>query len=67
MRLRPSECVFGSLELLRLAFVTRFRFKGPYWHWRMETAFGRGKPPRAEMLRAALRYGAWARRMRKGV
>jgi len=66
MRLRASEWVLGSLELLRLAALTRFRFKGPYWRWRMETAFGRGEPPRGEMLRAAIKYGAWARRMRRG-
>lgn len=66
MRVRASEWVFGSLELLRLGFVTRFRFGGPYWAWRMETAFGRGKPSRSEMVRSAVKYGAWARRMRKG-
>ena len=66
MRVRASEWVSGSLELLRLAWVTRFRFRGPYWHWRMETAFGRGTPSRSEMARAAVKYGAWARRMRKG-
>ena len=65
MRLRPSEWILGSLELLRLGFVTGFRFKGPYWQWRFQTAFGRGTPPRGEMIRAAVRYGAWARRMRK--
>lgn len=66
MRVRPSDWIFGSLELLRLGFVTGFRFKGAYWQWRMETAFGRGQPPRGEMIRAAVRYGAWARRMRTG-
>ena len=58
MHNRPSDWLFGPLELLRLAVVTRFRFKGPYWHWRMETAFGRAPDARAA-LRTAL-----ARRMR---
>jgi hypothetical protein len=54
-------------ELARLAAVTRFRFRGPYWRWRMHTAFGRGYPrSRWELVQAVLAYGRWMRRMRRG-
>lgn len=58
---------FGGLyELARLAVITRARFNGPYWHWRLHTAFGRGYPPRAETIRAVLAYGRWVYRSRRG-
>jgi len=57
----------GLYELARLGVITGFRFRGPYWSWRLETAFGRGYPSsRRELLRAVLAYGAWMRRMRRG-
>lgn len=56
----------GLYELLRLGVITRFRFSGPYWQWRLHTAFGRGQPPRAEMLRSVLDYGRWVYRTRRG-
>ena len=34
----------GIYELIRLGVISRFRFRGAYWQWRMDTAFGRGKP-----------------------
>lgn len=55
----------GAWELLRLAVRSRFRLRGPYWAWRWHTAFGRGAPPRGELVRSVLRYGHWARRMRR--
>jgi len=64
---RFLDTVWGLYELARLAVITRFRFRGRYWRWRMETAFGRGLPrSRAALIRAAIRYGAWAHRMRTG-
>jgi hypothetical protein len=59
---------FGAVyELARLGVITRFRFRGPYWRWRMHTAFGRGYPSsRAELVAAVLAYGRWMRRMRRG-
>lgn len=59
------ETIGGCCELIRLGFLTRFRFNGPYWQWRLHTAFGRGKPPRREMIRATLDYGRWIYRMRR--
>lgn len=56
----------GLWELGRLAALTRFRFKGPYWRWRVHTAFGRGYPTRRELARGVLAYGRWVRRMRRG-
>ena len=64
---RLLDTFWGLTELARLAIITRCRFRGRYWRWRMETAFGRGMPEsRIELLKAAIRYGAWARRMRTG-
>lgn len=57
----------GLYELLRLGVITRFRFSGPYWHWRLHTAFGRGYPAtRAQTVRAVLDYGRWVYRARRG-
>ena len=56
----------GLWQLLRLFALMRFRFGGAYWQWRMQTAFGRGRPPRGEMLHAALAYARWMHRMRVG-
>jgi hypothetical protein len=59
---------FGGLwELFRLGWLSRFRFRGPYWEWRMHTAFGRGYPAsRMELVRSILEYGRWMYRMRRG-
>ena len=66
--LGPRKTLSGLLELIRLAIVTRFRLRGPYWRWRMETALGRdrSKWPSARERRASiLRYAAWAREIRR--
>ncbi|MFG0284631.1 MAG: hypothetical protein ACF8R7_09440 [Phycisphaerales bacterium JB039] len=61
-----ADTIGGLWELLRLGWLTRFRFRGPYWQWRMHTAFGRGYPPRRELIASVLEYGRWMRRMRRG-
>ena len=58
----------GAWNLLLLGFATRFRLRGKYWSWRMETAFGADRskwPPAHERRRAALEYGAWVGSMRR--
>lgn len=57
----------GSVyELLRLAALTRLRFRGKYWRWRFATVFGRGVPDsRIELIARALDYGRWVRRLRR--
>lgn len=55
------------LALARLGVQTRFRMRGAYWRWRMETAFGNDParmPPRSERIRSIIEYGAWVHRMR---
>lgn len=62
-----ADTLGGVYELARLGVVSRFRFRGAYWSWRMHTAFGRGYPAnRAELVKAVLEYGRWAHRMRTG-
>ncbi len=60
---------FGGLwALLCLGVQTRFRFGGPYWQWRLDTAFGADpdhRPPKRQMIRATLMYGRWLYRMRR--
>lgn len=56
----------ATYELARMAIVARFRLRGPYYTWRWQTAFGRGTPPRAELLRGLVEFGAWAHRVRTG-
>lgn len=60
------DTIAGGLELLRLGFLSRFRFRGVYWSWRMHTAFGRGLPAsRWEVVRAAIDYGRWIHAIRR--
>lgn len=60
------DTIGAIYELARLAVITRFRFRGPYWRWRFETAFGRGMPAtRRELLRRLLDYARWMHRMRR--
>jgi hypothetical protein len=59
------ETLGGLWQLLRLGFLSKFRFRGPYWKWRNHTAFGRGVPPKGELVRGVLEYGRWMHRMRK--
>jgi hypothetical protein len=57
----------GIYELLRLGVITRFRFRGAYWSWRLQTAFGRGYPEsRVELVASVLDYGRWVYRTRRG-
>lgn len=64
---RLLDVIGGLYELARLGWITRFRFGGPYWKWRLHTAFGRGRPgSKAELVRSVLRYGVWMRQMRRG-
>jgi len=63
---RPVETLAGCWQLLRLLILSRFRIRGRYWHWRQETAFGRGMPRnRLETIKALLEYGRWMARVRK--
>ncbi len=63
---RPLQNLSALYHLFRLAALSRFRFKGPYWTWRMHTAFGRGMPAtRTELCRSLLEYGRWVARMRR--
>jgi hypothetical protein len=59
------ETLGGLWQLFRLAILSRFRFGGAYWKWRRHTAFGRGVPPRGEMVHGIIEYGRWMHRMRK--
>lgn len=64
---RLVEFLGGLYELARLGVISRFRFRGAYWQWRLHTAFGRGYPAsRAELLRSVLEYGRWMYRTRRG-
>lgn len=57
----------GLYQLVRLGCITGFRFSGPYWQWRLQTAFGRGYPSsRLELIKSILEYGRWVHRMRRG-
>lgn len=57
----------GLWQLLRLGILTRFRFRGDYWQWRLATAFGTMRTAtRTEMLRSVIDYGRWMHRTRRG-
>lgn len=55
----------GMYELLRLGILTGFRFRGPYWQWRLHTAFGKGYPARGELVLSVIRYARWVHQMRR--
>jgi hypothetical protein len=62
---RFLESLGGLYQLARLGVISKFRFKGAYWQWRMHTAFGRGYPStRAELIRSILEYGRWMHRLK---
>ena len=64
---RAIDAIGGLYELARLAAISRLRFTGPYWDWRLHTAFGRGMPAsRSELIRGVLAYGRWVYRTRRG-
>ncbi len=63
---RLLDTLGGLYELARLGVISGFRFKGPYWTWRMHTAFGRGSPPRRELITSVLEYARWVHRTRRG-
>lgn len=66
MLIRDLITLPGALyELGRLGVISGFRFRGPYWQWRLHTAFGKGYPSRPELIRSVLEYGRWVRRMRR--
>jgi len=62
-----ADTAGGVYQLARLAVITRFRFRGEYWTWRMHTAFGNqhGRS-RGEIVRSVVEYGRWIHRVRRG-
>jgi len=65
------ENLAALYELLRLGVITRFRFRSPYWRWRLHTAFGGPQAAHPISLfsraRATLAYGRWVHRMRRSM
>lgn len=62
----PLDILGGLWQLLRLGWISRFRFMGPYWQWRLHTAFGKGYPSsRWELVKSVISYGIWMHRMRR--
>jgi len=62
------ETISGLWHLARLAARSGFRLRGPYWRWRMETAFGTRRDERlsrADRCRAILAYARWVHRMKR--
>lgn len=64
--MRPEGAGVGVVGVIRgvwglglVAVETRLRVRGPYWAWRMQTAYGTQRPGRGELLRDALAFGAW--------
>ena len=60
--------IIVAMEQEVMPLVTRFRLRGRYWRWRMDTALGSDRtrwPSFGERRRAFIQFGAWARRIRK--
>jgi hypothetical protein len=60
------DSIGGVYELARLAVLTRCDFHGPYWTWRLHTAFGNSPINRGEAARSVLKYARWIRHQRRG-
>lgn len=60
------ETIGGCWQLVRLAWISRFNLRGPYWQWREHTAFGEPGTisPRARR-HALMDYARWVHRMRR--
>ncbi|TVQ60924.1 MAG: hypothetical protein EA378_10125 [Phycisphaerales bacterium] len=55
-----------GLTLIGVAVLrTRGAWRAAYWAWRWETAFGRGVPPRRELIPALLEFARWTASMRR--
>lgn len=69
--IRHTLDTLGALyQLARLACISRFRFGGPFWQWRLHTAFGSDQSserPISRNFSAILEYGRWVHRMRRGL
>jgi len=63
--INPLLVPIALIELARFAMLTGFRFKGPYWAWRLHTALGTAPSSTVRRARAAIAYGLWIRKMRK--
>ena len=66
---RVINTLGGIWQLVLLAAGSGFRLRGRYWRWRRETAFGGdpgARPGRWQRVRAALEYGRWVHRMKRG-
>lgn len=56
--------ILGVLGLAIAAVETRGRLRGRYWSWRLQTAYGKARPPtRGRQITDALEYGRWRLRM----
>ncbi len=64
---KAVDAIGAIWVLCTLAFVSKFRFKGAYWGWRMSTAFpkGSGQVGGFERARGAFEYARWAWRIRR--
>lgn len=60
-----ARIILGPLGLALLAWSARGRVAGPYWRWRLATAYADRRPGRARLVLDALDVGVWAWRMRR--
>lgn len=55
----------GLVLVAAAVLRTRGAWRADYWTWRWETAFGRGVPPRNELIRGLLEFARWTASMRR--
>lgn len=59
------DTLLGVLDLAWMVLTAKGAWNGRYWRWRRQTAFGRGLPPRGELIRGLLDYARWVHAMRR--
>ena len=59
------DAMIGLWLLLIISMKSKLMGQGRYLDWRWQPAFGRGVPPKIELLLAVVRYARWTARMRR--
>ncbi len=64
--MNPLSLVVAIFALLRLGVLTRFALSGPYWSWRLHTAYGdpsTNAVPQSRRISHILTYAHWTSHM----
>lgn len=66
--MNPFSYIVAIFALIRLGLLTRFALSGPYWSWRLHTAYGDPSTktkavPQSQRITHILTYARWTSHM----